>query len=244
MPSRCSPEASPTRVPIHNVSSLKAPQVQTQVESIKTLIRTGLARDTESPFPGLRSSVCGQVLRVSNASVTWVKGRRYSYTKRKSPGRAGAYAGSAMSLVIAPIGGPERLDLGHAAVAVGQFDGHQLRGGRKLLVDLGSVGNRARISHIASRQLQDFVRHRAVDADPHLADRAAIRQQMRVVDEQAVEFAKRQPARRSHVENLALIAQQRGLRIELDRKRSLHLARGIDVAQLDGCGGRVSGKLD
>jgi hypothetical protein len=58
-----------------------------------------------------------------------------------------------------------------------------------------------------------------VSIDAHLANGAAIRHQVGIVDQKPVEFAKRQPTRRGHVEDLALIVDQRRFGIELDRKR-------------------------
>jgi len=78
------------------------------------------------------------------------------------------------------------------------------------------------IPGIAGRHFQHLVRHRRIDADAYFADRAAIRHQVSVIDQQSVELAKRQPACRGHVEDFSLIADQRRFRIEFDRKRSLH----------------------
>ena len=123
-----------------------------------------------------------------------------------------------------PHSAPEALDLRDAAVAIGQLDRHELSRGRQLQIGLRVGGNRAGVPEIAGRHFQHPVRHRAVDADAHLADRAAVRHQLRVVDQQPVELAKRQPAGCGHVEDLSLLVNQRRLGVELDRKRSLQFA--------------------
>src|SRR5256714_15417748 len=111
---------------------------------------------------------------------------------------------------------PKTLDLGHAAVAIGQFHRDRPRLRRELQIRRRVVRNGAGIPGIARRHFQNLVGYRAVDADAHFADRTAIRHQMRVVDQKPVEFAERQPARRGHVEDLALVADQRGLGVEAD----------------------------
>src|SRR3954469_26040726 len=64
---------------------------------------------------------------------------------------------------------PERLDLRHAAVAVGQLDRHRLRRRRELQIGRGVMRDGAGIAGIARRQLQHLVGHGAVDADADLA---------------------------------------------------------------------------
>jgi hypothetical protein len=81
---------------------------------------------------------------------------------------------------------PKTLDLRDAAVAIGQFRRNELSRRREFQVRLRVVGNHAGIiPGITRRHFQNLVRHRGVDADARLADRAAIRHQLGV-DEQPI----------------------------------------------------------
>src|ERR1700704_1854369 len=79
---------------------------------------------------------------------------------------------------------PKTLDLRHAAVAVGQLHRDELGRGRELQIGQRVMGNDAGIPHIARWHFQHPVRHRAVDADADFTDRATIRHQMGVIDQQ------------------------------------------------------------
>src|ERR1700730_9368207 len=119
---------------------------------------------------------------------------------------------------------PETLDLRDAAVTICQFNRHELCRGRKLEVKLRAIGNVERIAGIAGRHFQNLVRHRRVYSDADLADCAAIRHQVRVIDQEPVELPKCQPAGRGHIEDFSLIVNQRGLGIEFYWKRPLQFA--------------------
>jgi hypothetical protein len=86
------------------------------------------------------------------------------------------------------------LDLRHAAIAISQFHRDRFSRGRKLPIGLRVVGNDAGIPGITGRHFQNLIGYRRVNADAHRADRATIRYQMGVIDQQPVKLAKRQPA--------------------------------------------------
>src|ERR1700676_1587280 len=138
---------------------------------------------------------------------------------------------------------PETLDLRDASVAIGQFHRHELRHGRDLEIRLCVMGNLEGIPGIAGRHFQDLVRYRRVYSDADLADRAAIRHQVRVIDQEPVELPKCQPTGRGHIEDFSLIVNQHGLGIEFYWKRPLQFARYIDIADLDGRRRRVAGEF-
>src|SRR5689334_14121901 len=64
---------------------------------------------------------------------------------------------------------PEALDLGHAAVAIGQFHRHRPRLWRELQIRRRVVRNDTGIAEIARRHFQDLVGYRRIDADAHFA---------------------------------------------------------------------------
>jgi hypothetical protein len=93
--------------------------------------------------------------------------------------------------------------------------------------------DRRRVFQVARRQRDRVVGNRAVDPDPQVAHRAAERHHLRIIEQEPVEFAERDPAAGGHLENAAVAPRGLGDGVEGDRKRPGGPPVEVDRAHLD-----------
>src|ERR1700730_7528166 len=144
----------------------------------------------------------------------------------------------------APKLAPERLDLRHTAVPIGDLHRYRPGHGRDLEIGLRIGRNGHRVPLIARWHRDGAIRDRGIKPDTDLPDRTAIRHQMCVVEQQAVVFAERQPTAGGHLKDSALLALKHPGRIETDRERPLKAAVGVDIAHVDRGGRLIRIELD
>ena len=127
------------------------------------------------------------------------------------------------------------LDLRYASIAVGQFNRDHSGGKRQFEVGLRVWRDIKRVFQIAVAQGNQSVRHGAVNANPHLADRAAVRRQMGVVEKKvAIPLAQMEPVAAGLFQRSTLVAFEFYDRIEGNWKWPDRIAIEIHRPYLDG----------